>query len=115
VNKPRLSPAEARSRYGKQRILVRDGRQMMVLRPGDPALALQLAQLALQNKDGDLFARIPEQVENYTFVGWLPVTRPDVPPGYVVDEDGFIIDDVKPGDSFVTLQDPVTVRSGGGS
>ena len=105
MSKPRLPPAEARTRYGRCKILQRDGHPMAVLRPKDPALAVQFALVANQQQDGDLFARIPELVEDYTFAGWLPETRADVPAGYVVDEDGFIIDDLKPGDSLVTQPD----------
>jgi hypothetical protein len=78
---------------------------MAVLRPKDPAMALMLARIALDKNDAALFERIPAEVEDYTFVGWMPEPRADVPMGYVVDGEGFIIDDMQSGDSFCTMQD----------
>lgn len=74
-----------------------DGERMQVIRPDSPALALAVAKVALDHNDAALLERLPEEVGEYTFIGYLAVVEP-----YVVDETGEIVDVVKPGDSFVT-------------
>lgn len=103
-----LSIEQARAKYGRQKIAVSedDGLQIMVIRPNDPNFALALARTALDENDGAALDRLPSEVEDaggqYTFVGWLPETRADVPSGYVVDAGGFISGEIRPGDSLVT-------------
>ncbi len=102
-----LSIAEARLKYGVQEIAVSrdDGRPLAVIRPKNPALAIQIARVAIDQNDKELWDCLPAKAGEYTFIGWLPFPREGVPEGYVVDDEGLIVDEMQPGDSFVTLND----------
>jgi hypothetical protein len=77
---------------------------MAIIRPKEPAVALQTAFLAMRQQDVALMRKIPEEMP-HNFVGWMPAPRADVPPEYILDRDGFIVDDLMPGDSLVVLND----------
>jgi hypothetical protein len=72
-----------------------------VIRPSNPTLALQLAKIAVEKNDGDLFQRMPQEVglDGYIVQGWLG------PKGKLLDRDGNVIGECKPGDSFITMKD----------
>lgn len=98
-SKKLLTWREARLKYGKQKTMMSGGKPMSVIRPKNADLALELAKKAHQTNDGDLLDRLPFEVNEYTFVGWMAAT-----PGYVVDRDGEIIDVLKSGDSFMGFE-----------
>lgn len=75
-----------------------DGKPLIVIRPKNPALAIQIANLAVKNNDSDLFESLPAKVEDYTVIGFLAQGGK----GAVIDIDGKVVGSVKPGDSFVT-------------
>lgn len=76
-----------------------DGQPLMVIRPANPALALSVAQVALDKQDTALLDRLPEEVGDYTIQGWLGER------GRLLDQNGDVIGKCKPGDSFVTWKD----------
>lgn len=72
-----------------------------VLRPATEELkqtAIILAKIAADKQDKELFDRIPSEINDYIFAGYLAVG----PDGIIVDIDGKEIDRVQPGDSFAT-------------
>lgn len=67
-------------------------------------MAVRLAKRAHETQNEKAFARIPEEVAErtgkpYTIVGYLSANDC----GHVLDERGFVIDVIQPGDSFVTM------------
>jgi hypothetical protein len=74
-----------------------DGQRLAVMRPQAPALALSIAQTAMQSQDRSLLAELPDG--DYAMVGWLGADGASV-----VDDDGKDVDAIRPGDSFVTFQ-----------
>ncbi len=90
-----------------RRDYVRDqdtGEVFQVVRPKDPALAVELAEKAAANNDSALFDRLPSIVEDatgeYTFMGYL--ARRASGQLCIVDAAGKFLAEVSPGDSFVT-------------
>ena len=75
--------------------------RLIWVRPGNPAVALQLTQAAVESGDSALFAALPDKVQamgiGYTFVGW--VSRDE---RRVLDEHGKVVGKPKPGDSMIT-------------
>lgn len=80
--------------------IAEDGKPLAVIRPANPSLALAVAQVAVKKADKALFDRLPNEVGDYTFRGWLAEGKP-----CIVDKNGRYLEDLKPGDSFVTLPD----------
>lgn len=79
-----------------------DGEQLAVARPRRPAVALAVAQVALQHQDEPILSKLPD--DDYTVMGWLAADGMSV-----VDDDGDRIGELQPGDSLVSL------RSGDGA
>jgi hypothetical protein len=77
--------------------IAEDGLPLSVIRPANPALAIAIAKVAVAKQDGALFQRLPVEVSDYTFVGWLSADK-----RCIVDENGKRIGDLQAGDSFVT-------------
>ena len=100
-----MNIAKARVKYGKLKIALKEGKPLAVIRPQNPAFAIALAEIALKKQDTTLFANLPEEIGHYTFVGWVATYKANVLQGYIIDKDGWIIDKLQPGDSFVTLND----------
>jgi hypothetical protein len=96
--KAELTPLTDR---GRARAVKDNGEPLMVIRPSNPTLALQLAKIAVEKNDKALFDRLPNEVglDNYTIQGWLG------PKGKLLDRDGNVIGECKPGDSFITMKD----------
>jgi hypothetical protein len=92
------------SKRAKPRFVMRDGKRMAVLRPDKPSVALAMAGIALAHNETDLFARLPESVQEitsgYRFMGWLAIGGRDI-----LDHDGTEIGHPLPGDSFVTFNE----------
>jgi len=78
-------------------IMVRNGRKMMVMRPADPEKAIRVALEAQKANDVDRLLNLPEEVGDYTFVGYASADG-----HYILAEDGTVIEKIKRGDSFVT-------------
>lgn len=102
---------EARKKYGHLCFLYREpGHQRTaVCRPPTPEAAAATVQgalgaAALQSEQGLREQALRDVIDanvTYTFVGWLPATKPGVPPYYTVDHDGQICGELEPGDVFV--------------
>lgn len=73
------------------------GLPMLVMRPDKPELAVALAETAAKNQDRSLFAKIPEIVSGYTFIGYLAEGGRKI-----LDAECNVIGEPQPGDSFVT-------------
>jgi hypothetical protein len=82
----------------KRRPRIINGKPLIVIRPKDPTLALQLANLAIKTNDVDLFESLPEKVEDYIEIGLLA----EGGKGEIINDNGRVIDKCKSGDSFVT-------------
>lgn len=82
---------------GTMKIMIRDGKKMMVMRPSDPEKAVKIALEAQKANDADRFLNLPEEVGDYTFVGYLSAEGRQI-----LDENGAVVGDVQKGDSFVT-------------
>jgi hypothetical protein len=86
----------------KHPFVIKDGDKLAVLRPKDPQLALKLAYAAMEIEDTDAQNKAFQEVLNaqpYSFVGLMStVGKPD---RKLLDEDGWAIGKVRPGDSFV--------------
>lgn len=80
-----------------------DGQKMMVLRPENPALAIELANKLLGSKDEEEFDKIL-QAQPYLFVGYSARSNAKK----ILDEDGKIIGELQPGDSFVSEKSPLS-------
>lgn len=76
------------------------GEDLLVVRPKNPALALAIARVAVDKNDADLFQRLPSEVGEYTFVGYLAYGKGGTP--FAINENGAILDRIEPGDSFIT-------------
>jgi hypothetical protein len=76
------------------------GDPILVIRPAMPEMALAVAAVALERNDKDLIDRLPQEVEDYTVVGWLSARGS---PQFIVDEHGKKIGDLVAGDSLVTM------------
>jgi hypothetical protein len=86
------------------------GTRIAVIRPAEPKLAMAMAEVALKHNDKALFERMPEEVKDYTFAGWLSApsrSRPQC----IVDEQGHKIGELVAGDSLVSLQNDSGVTS----
>jgi hypothetical protein len=83
-----------------QKIVFRNGKPVIVIRPKDPSIALQVAHLSVKTQDTELFAKMPE-LQDYTVIGYLSHHRD----GYAVDEKGNIVCRLQPGDSFCTAKE----------
>jgi hypothetical protein len=77
------------------------GKPYGVIRPKKPALALAIAQVAVKHNDGKLLDRLPDEVGDYDFVGWLSMG----PKPVLIDAEGNEVGKLVPGDSFVTFTD----------
>lgn len=86
----------------KHPFLIKDGDKLAVMRPKDPQLALKLAYAALEIEDKVAQSEAFQNVLNaqpYSFVGLMSTAgKPDKK---LLDEDGWAIGTVRPGDSFV--------------
>lgn len=84
-------------------VIADDGRPMRVIRPKDPSLALAIAKSALANPtEQRIFDELPEQ-QPYTVLGFLGRRKKSESGFCVVDADGRFVCELKPGDSFVTV------------
>jgi hypothetical protein len=86
-----LSPDEARN----ARV------PLQVIRPDDPELALAIAKVALEKKDGALLGRLPAEVGRYTFMGYA-AQAPSRKVVLIVDLEMKVLGEMRRGDSFVT-------------
>ena len=79
-----------------------DGQRLMVARPSDPRVPLALARAAHATQSQEAFRDIPADAEaagvTYTFRGYLAAH----PGGWIVDEEGRVLEPLQPGDSFLT-------------
>ena len=90
----------------KHQFLIKDGGKLAVLRPKDPALALQLARAALEIEDDAAREKAFQEVLNaqpYSFVGLMSTAGK--PEKKLLDEDGWAIGSLRPGDSFAPYAD----------
>jgi hypothetical protein len=85
----------------KHQFLIKDGDKLAVLRPKDPQLALKLAYAAMEIADDAEREKAFHEVLNaqpYSFVGLMSTAgKPDKK---LLDEDGWAIGSLRPGDSF---------------
>jgi len=79
-----------------------DGQRLIVARPSDPRVPLALARAAHAAQSQEAFGDIPADAEAagviYTFRGYLAAH----PGGWIVDEEGRVLERLQPGDSFLT-------------
>ena len=80
-----------------------DGQKLMVMRPKDPGLALKLAETARAANDQPLFQSVLE-AQDYVFKGYLGRRAKGLNKGEfaIVSEDGRFLEEILPGDSFIT-------------
>jgi hypothetical protein len=91
----------------KHPFLIKDGDKLAVLRPKDPQLAMKLAYAAAEIEDDQEREKAFQAVltaQPYSFVGLMAVTKPGKP-GKLLDEGGWAIGSVRPGDSFAPYAD----------
>ena len=83
------------------------GQRLAVIRPATRELAetaVAMASVAAKHDDGDLFQRIPAEVSDYTFAGYLG-KHPKTGKTSLVDGDGHYLGELQRGDSFVDETD----------
>lgn len=88
---------------------IQNGDKVAVLRPKDPQLALKLAYEALEIADDAEREKAFQQVlhaQPYTFVGLMSTAGK--PEKKLLDEDGWSIGSLRPGDSFAPYEDILT-------
>jgi len=80
-----------------------DGQRLMVVRPKHPDVALKLAETAQATNDQALFQKMIE-ADTYVFRGYLGRRTRGMNKGDVaiVSEEGLFLEEVQPGDSFIT-------------
>lgn len=84
------------------RLIVFDGpNPIVVIRPTNPDFAIQLANRSLNENDGELFQKIIES-QDYTYRGFLGRNHK------IVNENGVYQELVKPGDSFVCINQNIS-------
>lgn len=86
----------------KHPFLIQSGDKLAVLRPKDPQLALSLARRAVEIENDEARERAFQEIlstQPYSFVGL--VSTAGKPDKKLLDEDGWAIGSVRPGDSFV--------------
>jgi len=93
-----------------------DGQPMLVVRPSNPELALKLAEKAVEEQDADLFASLPDTVEQaggeYTFVGYLASRLGSLKGSRcIVDDKGAYVGEIQAGDSFISQKRPEDLPS----
>ena len=84
------------------------GVRIVVIRPQTrelQVLAVELGKKALETQDQELFQSIPQQIKDYTFVGWLSASKGSANQCFILNRDGSIREMVKPGDSFISETD----------
>jgi hypothetical protein len=85
----------------KHPFLIKDGDKLAVLRPKDPQLALKLAYAAAEIEDDGEREKAFQAVltaQPYSFVGLMSMAGK--PEKKLLDEDGWSIGSLRPGDSF---------------
>ena len=83
-----------------------DGQKMVVIRPRTPLLAqtaVAMASVAVAHDDESVFNRIPNEIGEYVFEGFL--ARGARNRLCIVNEDGSYRGELRPGDSFVGHED----------
>jgi hypothetical protein len=76
------------------------GGPLACMRPAKPEVAIALARAALSSQDSSAIEHLLEALCGpYTFAGWLCKADPNK----LLDNEGKEVDEVKPGDTFVTF------------
>ena len=83
------------------------GQKLMVARPKNPSVALQLAETARKENDGALFQSVLD-AQDYVFRGYLGRRTKGLSKGDVaiISEEGNFLEEIQLGDSFVSERQP---------
>jgi hypothetical protein len=85
----------------KQPFMMKKGKRVAVIRPSDPAKALELTQACIDSNDAARFAQLPNELQDagvrYSFAGWASLHS-----ARLLDEEGRDIGAMEAGDSMVS-------------